>query len=209
MQRKSSKVIDCKAPSAVKVAKEVLLRGGFVVAPTDTIYGILADATNYEAVERLYSVRRPSRRTFIVLVPDIHWIRGLGLEINSRTLALLRYPRITLVLRKRTRLFKHLGISSLAVRRPREGFIYRLLKSLNRPLVAPSANREGKPPAINIHQAQKYFDDKVELYVDCGGIRGKPSALLSLTEEKPRIIRSGSYSFPCLERLIYNSLFRP
>jgi len=109
MQRKSSRVASEKDASSVDLAAEVLLKGGFVVAPTDTIYGIMADALSYESVLRLQRLRRPSRRPFLVLIPDIPWAKKLGLDVRKEHVPLLTVPGLTLVLNKKTKLFHWLG----------------------------------------------------------------------------------------------------
>jgi len=142
-----------------------------VVAPTDTIYGILADATLPEAVGRLYRIRRPSRRPFIVLLPDPLWAEK----------------------------FSHLGARTVAVRYPRRGFVMKLLRKLNRPLVAPSANREGEPPARSVGEALAYFGADVDLYVEGDTSVGKASAVV---DAEGRIYRSGGYTPESLTRVL-------
>lgn len=202
MQRRSSKVVSEKDPSSVRLTSEVLLKGGFVVAPTDTIYGILAEALNYEAVSRLQKLRRPSGRPFLVLVPNIFWVKKLGLVVEREHLKLLSVPGLTLVLRKRGGLHHWLGRETIAVRLPRKGFVLRLLKKLGRPLVAPSANLEGEPPARSIEEALEYFGDEVSLYVDGGGIERRPSTVVSLEGEGIEILRSGILSPDSLKRVL-------
>ncbi len=194
MQRKNLRVISVKDRNSLKLAKEVIERGNFVVAPSDTIYGIYAEALNYEAVQKLYRIRRPSGRKFIVLVPDLHWVRKLGLEVSKIEEKLLLLKAVTVILKKKTSLYHHLGINTVAVRVPKEGFIYELLKLMQKPVVAPSANLEGEPPARNIEEAINYFGENVELYVDGGIIEGKPSALVSVERERIKVLRKGPYS---------------
>jgi L-threonylcarbamoyladenylate synthase len=198
MQRKSLKVVSESSPSSLPLAVSALLRNEPVVAPTDTIYGILALATSFSAVEKLRKIRRPSGKPFIVLCPDLPWVRKLGLTLTrSEERALLK--GVTVVLRKKGGLYYFLGTSTVAVRIPSGGFIGRLLKRLGRPVVAPSANPEGEPPAEDVDRAVNYFGDRVELYVD-GGVRsGGPSPILKLFG-KVEIIRRGRLSYRSLTR---------
>ena len=204
MRRKSSRVVSENDPSSARLASEVLSKGGFVVVPTDTIYGILADALNYGAVSRLQKLRRPSRRLFLVLVPDVSWVKKLGLVVREEHLKLLSVPGLTLVLRKGSDLYYWLGRETVAVRVPRKGFIFRLLKELGRPVVAPSANLEGEPPAKNVREAVEYFSDTVSLYVDGGNIEGRPSTVVSFEEDRIKVLRSGVLSSNSLNRLLKN-----
>jgi len=185
-------------PSAVERGCEVLRKGGLVVAPTDTIYGVLADATSAQAVERLYRIRRPSRKPFIVLIPDLAWVGKLGLLAGCRELRLLNVPALTLRLPKTATSHHHLGAGSLAVRYPRRGFVLRLLKRFNRPVVAPSANREGCPPARSVEEAIAYFGEEVDLYVDGGRCAGKASAVV---DSRGKVYRAGSYSPESIGRI--------
>ncbi len=202
MRRKDSRVVSERDPSSPGLAAKILLEGGFVVAPTDTIYGILADALNYEAVVRLKQLRRPSGKPFLVLVPDLHWVRKLGLKANEIELRLLTTPGLTAVLRKEGRLYHWLGRETVAVRLPRKGFVLKLLRTLGRPVVAPSANPEGKAPARNPKEAVEYFGDSVSLYVDGGTVEGRPSTLVKLEGEKLRVLRRGLLNTPGLKKVL-------
>ncbi len=202
MQRKGSRVVSEGDPRSVPLAVESLLRGEFVVAPTDTIYGILADALNYSAVRKLREVRRPSGRPFLVLIPDLSWVGKIGLSACNLERDLILAGGITVVLRKRGRLFHWLGVESTAVRIPKKGFIYRVIRRIGRPLVAPSANLEGKRPARSVGEAMEYFGEHVSLYVDGGKIEGGPSALVRLEGGNLEILRRGSFSGEAIERIL-------
>ncbi len=180
---------------------ECLKQDKLIVVPTDTIYGILADALSYGAYKNLRSVRRPSGKPFVVLIPDISWVGKLGLKIDKSDLKLLFVKGITVVLPKRAKIYFWIGTKTVAVRIPREGFVRELLNLYKRPLLAPSANPEGKPPAKNVAQAKAYFGDKVCTYVEGDPVLKKPSALVDLSSDK-RILRKGPYSSWSIRRLI-------
>ncbi len=199
MLRAGSRIVAQDSPSAVREGAECLRRGGLLVALTDTIYGILADATSPQALEKLYRLRRPSRRPFIVLVPDPFWVGKLGLAAGCPALRLLGTPSLTVVLRKRTTLYRHLGDDTVAVRYPRRGFVYRLLREFGGPIVAPSANREGEPPARSVAEAVAYFGDEVDLYIDSGRCGGAPSTVVDVDG---RVFRRGAYSRESVERIL-------
>ena len=177
-----------------KVVK-VLEEGGIVCAPTDTIYGLLADATNREAVERLYAIRRPSGRPFIVLLPDIMHATEFDILITKTGMALLSIG-VTVIFPKRTTIPTYLTRwrKSIAFRVPTQGvFIKNLLKKFGKPLVAPSANPEGLKPAPSIKEAMEYFGDKIDLYVKGAKLTGKPSTIVKLISKKAiKILREGN-----------------
>ena len=187
--------------SFIDKAVEELKKGNFVVSPSDTIYGILADATNEEAVKRLYKIRRPSGRPFIVLLPDESWIKEMCLEIPEKAKPLLKLEGVTLVLPKRCRKYDYINKDSLAIRIPRRGIIREILKKLNRPVVAPSANPEGEKPAESVEEAKRYFGDKVALYIDGGVIKGEPSTVVSFVNGI-KILREGKVKREEIEKII-------
>ncbi|HHJ63291.1 MAG TPA: threonylcarbamoyl-AMP synthase [Aquifex aeolicus] len=199
MPEPDSRVVAQDNPLSLIRATEVLRKGGLVVAPTDTIYGILADATLPEAVDRLYRIRRPSRRPFIVLLPDPLWAGKLGLAVDCRVLRLLSVPGLSVVVPKLSSLFGYLGAETVAVRYPRRGFVMRLLKELGRPVVAPSANREGEPPVRSAREALMIFGSRVDLYVEGDAPAGKASAVV---DARGRVYRSGGYTPKSLRRLL-------
>lgn len=169
-----------KPENIIERAVEELKKGNLVVAPTDTIYGILADARNEKAVKKLYRIRRPSGRPFIVLLPSEEWIEKMCLEIPEGLRSLLKIEGLTLVLPKRCGRYDYINKDSLAVRIPKKGIVKEILKRLKGPVVAPSANPEGRKPARTAEEAKRYFGNAVSLYVDGGVVEGEPSTILSL-----------------------------
>ncbi len=185
------RVVKLSDRDALKLSSRALSEGKLVVAPTDTIYGILADATQERAVNYLRSIRRHTPKPFIILIPNLLWIKRLNLEADEKAYKLLTLERTTLVLKRKTKipLYLTLGRDTLAVRLPKRGFVKELLVSFGKPLVAPSVNPEGGTPALSIDEAVKYFGNKVSLYVDAGKLTGLPSTIVSLAEGKPKVLR--------------------
>jgi len=173
----------------------VLKEGGIVCAPTDTIYGLLADAGNRKAVERLYELRRPSGRPFIVLIPDVEDALKFDIRIPKLGFMLLGFG-LTVIFQKRTTIPTYLTRwrKSLALRVPSRGtFITKLMKKFGKPLVAPSANPEGMPPARDVKEAMNYFGDKIDLYVRGTKLEGKPSTIVKFVSDKTiKVIREGN-----------------
>ena len=190
---------------ALEKAVEVLKNGEIVVAPTDTLYGMLTDATKEEAVRRLYNIRRPSGKPFLILLPDETWINKLCLELPKEYESLLKVEGLTLILETTCDKFSYINKGSLAVRIPRKGFIKELLKTFAKPVVAPSVNPEGKKPAETISEAVKYFGEKVALYVDAGEIKGEPSTILDL-KEGIKIVREGKVKKEEIEKILNRKL---
>lgn len=192
------KVIKVTDEHVIDYTVNTLREGGIVFAPTDTIYGLLVDATNRKAVERLFLLRRPSQRPFIVLLPSKEHIRIFPVRASSFHLNLLD-SGVTLIFYLKYSRYVYLtrGRKSLAFRLPREGtFIRDVLKAMGLPLVAPSANPEGLEPSVDVKMGIDYFGDSVDLYVDAGKIEGEPSTVVKLIGKRGfRLVRRGNIAF--------------
>jgi len=178
---------------------DLLLEGGIVCFPTDTIYGLLSLATDKDAVERLFSIRRPSNRPFLILIPGLEWVEEFGLLASKAHLLLMERFNTTFIFYKKNSipLFLTRGRKSLALRLPPyDSHVFELLSLVNVPLVAPSANPEGEKPASNIKEAMEYFGDKIDLYVDGGTLKAKPSTIVrALYPKGLRLVREGNIPF--------------
>lgn len=183
----------------IKETARLLQDGGIVCFPTDTIYGLLALASRRDTIERLYSIRRPSGRPFLLLIPDATWVSKFDLFANPRHLHLVNLFNATFIFYKKNSIPLYLtrGRKSLALRLPSpKSHVFKLLQLLQEPVVAPSANQEGQKPATDIEEAIDYFGDKVDLYVDDGKREGKPSTIVRVLYPKGlRLVREGSIEF--------------
>jgi L-threonylcarbamoyladenylate synthase len=146
-------------------------------------------------VERLYEFRRPSGRPFIVLIPKVEDALNFDIRMPKLGFALLS-AGITVIFQKRTTIPTYLTLwrKSLALRVPIQGtFITKLMKKFGGPLVAPSANPEGMPPARDVKEAMDYFGDKIDLYVRGAKLEGKPSTIVKFVSDKAiKIVREGN-----------------
>ena len=172
-------------------------RGGIAVIPTDTIYGIVTKAQDRKAVLRLHRIRRKTpQKPFIVLIDAIDRLREFGITLTSGQKAFLKkvWPgkvSVILACNQKKLAYLHLKTNTLAFRLPKSKKLLELLQKTG-PLVAPSANPEGKKPAQTIVEAKKYFGDAVDVYVNAGRKESKPSTLVSLLEAEPKVLREGA-----------------
>lgn len=173
---------------------EVLTRGGVVVMPTDTIYGMLGKAENQSAVENIYKIRnRDERKPCIILIGDISELNKFSVHVTEQQKVEIEkywstsdmenkeFRPVSIVLDCLDNKFKYLhrGTNTLAFRMPAiQPFRNLLLKT--GPVIAPSANLEKFPENENIQDARKYFGDKVDLYVDGGEVRAQASKVIRL-----------------------------
>ncbi|BCX16186.1 MAG: threonylcarbamoyl-AMP synthase [Candidatus Parcubacteria bacterium] len=196
MVKKNKKLKVFKSLNNKKVI-EILKAGGVGVIPTDTLYGIIGLAKNKETVERIYQLRqRNPHKPFIILISSLNDLKKFNLSLSKVVLSFLSkiWPEkisVALPCKDKKMSYLHRGTKSLAFRFPPKKSLLSLLKKVG-PLVAPSANPEGQKPAATIKEAQKYFSDKVDFYVDGGKINSLPSTLIKIEKDnKISVLREG------------------
>jgi len=172
-----------------------LNEGGVVVVPTDTMYGLVTRASDQQAVERVYRIRgRAPEKPCIMLVAARWQITDTALWTpKHKVLADTYWPgALSLVApTATTEPYLHRGTHTLAYRVPDRDDLRRLLTNTG-PLIAPSANPESKLPATTLLEAQAYFGDKVDGYVDGGTIAGDaPSTVAGIVNNEIHIFRQG------------------
>ncbi len=176
----------------------IIKTGGIGVFPTDTIYGIIGSAFSKRAVKRIYSVKgRDENKPFIILISQTSDLKKFAINptlirANKRILEKFWPGPVSVILPCPEKKFEYLhrGTKSLAFRFPaKKNKKLLALLAKTGPLVAPSANPQGLPPAETIVQAKRYFADKVDFYVSAGTKKGKPSQVISLLFGDPKIIR--------------------
>lgn len=161
----------------MKSFKEVIKEGGIAVMRTDTLYGLVADAYNEKSVKRIYDIKnRNPLKPVIVLVSDYEQLASFGVSVTENLRAKLGtyWPgKVSIILEpKDTKIdthYIHKGTEGIAFRIPDNKELQKILSDVG-PLVAPSANPEGMPPAKNIQEAIDYFGDTVDYYVDGGEV---------------------------------------
>lgn len=182
-------------PQLIKLLKN----GKIGVIPTDTIYGMVGSALNPEAVEKIYFLRKRDKdKPFIILIYSLGDLKRFGIKLTKKQEEFLKkiWPNpISVVLPCPGERFSYLhrGTKSLAFRVPKNEKLLEILQKVG-PLVAPSANHEGKKPAQIIDEAKKYFGEKIEFYVDAGTIKSEPSTIIQLNNHGLwKTLRQGSY----------------
>ncbi|MDD4409786.1 MAG: L-threonylcarbamoyladenylate synthase [Candidatus Pacebacteria bacterium] len=179
------------------VIEEAFASGIPVVMPTDTIYGVTVPALEKKSVMKLYRLRkRNPNKPFIILISSLKDLALFDIFLDEEKKEYLKgfWPgEVTAILDcpQKEFYYLHRGTKALAFRVPKDKELIRLLKKTG-PLVAPSANIEGMPEAKNIADAHGYFKEKA-VYIDKGVIKGLPSTIISLANNKFEIIRKGSY----------------
>ncbi len=166
----------------IKELVDVLNQDKPVCAPTDTIYGLLAK-DSLQALEYLYKIRRPSKKPFLRLLPDLSYLSIYGLKPNEFVYELSNVKGVSIVLKAQDK--------DVGFRVPKSGFIKNILDEFKYPILAPSCNKEGEPPAKSIEEAIGYFADEVPLYIDAGVIEATPSTIVEISN-RVSILREGA-----------------
>ena len=196
-----SAVLDCTDPAtwglSLDQAVHAVSRGGLVVLPTDTVYGIGADAFTPDAVAALLAAKGRGRQMPPpVLVPDTRTLDGLCTDVPDSVRALVEafWPGgLTVICRSQPSLAWDLGETrgTVAVRMPDHPAALALLRRTG-PLAVSSANRTGQPAATTAAQAREQLGDAVAVYLDGGAAPGGvASTILDATSGTLRVVRAG------------------
>jgi L-threonylcarbamoyladenylate synthase len=184
---------------AIDAAARLIDEGYPVAIATETVYGLAADATNAEAVARIYEAKgRPSFNPLIVHVADLTAAERIGVFGNeARALADQYWPGpLTLVVPLRADAgiasLVTAGLSTIAIRVPAHPAMQALLRRTGRPLAAPSANASGRISPTRAEHVLKSLEDRIPLVVDAGPTeRGLESTIVAATDGRIRLLRRG------------------
>lgn len=190
----------------VNQSQQILKAGGLVIAPSDTVYGLLVDATNEEAVKKLISFKsRPWGKPISVFVSDFGMLEKyvmVGTEKTHVSLHELLPGPFTIILPSKHKVSNLLESEkgTLGVRIPDYVLINRLINTFGKPVTATSANISGSPSHYSINTLLRELSDKkkklIDLIIDAGTLpRNKPSTIVDLSESEIKILRKGDIVF--------------
>jgi L-threonylcarbamoyladenylate synthase len=176
---------------------KILRKGGVIAFPTDTVYGLGADAFNTAAVERIYEIKdRPKHRQLPLLIADVERLATLAEPIPEIAWFLARqfWPGgLTLVLPKTDSLPAYLASgSTIAIRVPDHPVCLALIQHLGNPIIGTSANISGQPAALTAEEVGQQLGGKIDFIINGGKCPGgKESTVVDITRESPIILRQG------------------
>ena len=190
-------------------AVQILRAGGLVAFPTETVYGLGADATNPAAVQRIFDAKgRPSTNPLIVHIADVAAARryAAAWPKAAEELAERFWPGpLTLVLPKTPEIVPAVsaGLSTVGLRVPNHPLPLQLLRAFGGPVAAPSANRSNHVSPTTAQHVRDELDDAVDLILDGGPCEvGIESTVLDLSVERLRILRPGGVSREQIEAVV-------
>ncbi len=195
--------------NAIHLASEILHLGGLVAFPTETVYGLGADAFNGSAIRKVFEAKgRPADNPLIVHISALDQMDQLASHVPEagRILSEAFWPGpLTLVL-KSSGFIPDLvtgGLDTIAVRMPDNLVALRLIKALDSPIVGPSANISGKPSPTNVNHVYQDLNGKIDLILDAGPTEiGLESTVIDVTIQPPLILRFGGLTKEKIEQLI-------
>lgn len=210
METKVSKINSAQIDrDLIQEAAAVIKKGGLVAFPTETVYGLGADAFNPDAVSKIFAAKeRPFNDPLIVHVADKQSLLKLSVKACEITLDLVEafWPGpLTLVLRKSAIVSSIVtsGLESIAVRMPDNPIALSLIKAARTPIAAPSANLFGRPSPVTAEHVLEDLRGKIDLILDGGKTQvGVESTILDLTQTPFRILRPGGLSLESLRTII-------
>ena len=208
MERVFDCSVDTELLEGMRLAKQSLARNGLIVIPTDTVYGIAADAFSVMGVRNLLDAKGRGRQSPPpVLIPNQSAMVALTESIpeNAQKLADAFWPgALTMILRSQPSLDWDLGDTkgTVALRMPNHKIALALLAETG-PLAVSSANLTSKPAAVTAAEAFDYFGTNVGVYLDAGKApKGEASTILDLTGAKVRVVRQGALTLAKIKKVI-------
>lgn len=172
--------------------------GKLVIMPTDTIYGIIGDATNEDVINKVYEVKeRPHDKPLLILVSNLSMLHELVTEIPKETEKIINkfWPGpLTILFKKSSKVSDALTANSalVAIRMPNDKRLLNIMNHLNRPLISTSANISSHDAITNPNQLEEKMKEKIDLIVDEGTVNNEASTLITIINGKIEILREGS-----------------
>ena len=196
-------------PSKIKEASEVIKKGGTVAFPTETVYGLGADALNPEAILKVFKAKgRPSDNPLIVHIATFSGLELIAKRPAKFALVLIKefWPGPLTIILKKKKIVPDIvtgGLDTVAVRMPDNRIALSLIKKAGVPLVAPSANLSGKPSPTRAKDVAADLSGKIDVIIDGGKTRiGIESTVIDMTTSPPTLLRPGGLPVEEIEKVV-------
>jgi L-threonylcarbamoyladenylate synthase len=193
----------------IRVAADIIKDGGLVAFPTETVYGLGADALNPEAVKALFKAKkRPMDNPPIVHVGDPGDVYKLAREVPEKAEILMKkfWPGPLTLIFKRSEVVPEVtvsGLDTIAIRMPKHNVALALIKESGCPIAAPSANLAGRPSPTTAQHVLEDLKGRIDAVLDAGPTRiGVESTVLDMTVDPPQILRPGGTPFEVLKDVL-------
>lgn len=172
-----------------------LKKGNIVITPTDTVYGILADASNENAVKKVYDAKkREYSKPFILYVSDKEMLYKYTKDLNNLEKELIdKYTpgKLTIILNKNENISDIVTKDTVGIRIPDNKDLIEIIKRVGNPLITTSANISSKETITSIDKIESEMLDKISYIEDGGEITALPSTIIKVTDNKIEFLRDG------------------
>ena len=200
----------------IREAAQIINNGGTVVFPTETVYGIGADALNDDAVDKIFKAKgRPQDNPLIVHIAKFDDLYDLVSEIpdKAKVLAENYWPGpMTMILNKKDLLSDKItaGLKTAAIRLPVNEIALALIRESKKPIAAPSANTSGKPSPTEVGHVIEDLMGKVDMIIDGGSTYiGLESTVVDMTTDIPMILRPGGITLEDIVKVLGQCEYDP
>jgi L-threonylcarbamoyladenylate synthase len=210
--------VDPENPDATKIqaAAQIIQRGGLVAFPTETVYGLGADALNPVAVLALFKAKkRPLDNPPIVHVADPKEVYRLVEEVPAKARVLMDgfWPGPLTLIFKRSSIVPQVtvaGLDTVAIRMPKHSVALALIKQSRCPIAAPSANLAGKPSPTIVQHVYEDLNGRIDAIIDGGATNiGVESTVVDLSVDPPMLLRPGGTPFEALKKVLGDMKLHP
>jgi L-threonylcarbamoyladenylate synthase len=193
----------------IQIAAGIIKRGGLVAFPTETVYGLGADALNPNAVKALFKAKkRPPDNPPIVHVSNLETVYKLTKDIPREAELLIErfWPGPLTLIFKRSEIVPEVtvsGLDTIAIRMPKHNVALALIRESGCPIAAPSANLAGRPSPTTAQHVLEDLNGRIDAILDAGPTKiGIESTVLDLTVKPPQILRPGGISYETLKEIL-------
>ncbi len=204
-----TQILPANSPKAIQLARHLLHEGELVAFPTDTVYGVGANAFERFAVRQIFAIKqRPPDKAIPIFIAQIDDLNQVARRVPNRAWLLLQkfWPgALTVVLPKNPKLPDDVtaGQDSVAVRLPDHPTCLELVTRLGRPLAVTSANLSGRPTPTTAQGVAEQLGDELPLVLDGGpSPTATPSTIIDLSVTPPRLLRQGDLSLAGLREFL-------
>ncbi|HHW45760.1 MAG TPA: threonylcarbamoyl-AMP synthase [Clostridiales bacterium] len=209
MDTKLLKITSSKDTEQIKTAAEILKSGGIVAIPTETVYGLAANAYNTKAIQRIFAAKgRPQDNPLIVHIAEKDTLYELAVDIPETAFALADrfWPGpLTIILKKSQKLPDSVtaGLGTVAIRLPSNEVARAIIKMCGFPLAAPSANLSGRPSPTSAEHVIMDLYGKIDAIVLSDNSEvGVESTVITLASDRPRLLRPGAVTPEDLRQIL-------
>jgi len=199
----------------IQAAAKIIRKGGLVAFPTETVYGLGADALNPKAVRRIYVAKnRPLDNPLIVHIADKKEVYRLSDEVSDDADKLMDlWPGPLTLIFKASKIVPRVttgGLDTIAVRMPNHKVALALIRESAVPIAAPSANLAGRPSPTTAEHVRQDLEGRIDMILDGGPTKiGVESTVVDLTSKPPQVLRPGGLPFEELRRILGNVRLHP